>query len=69
MAKQFFSSVIEEETYLWAVMRYIEQNPVRARLVKKAEDYTWSSARAHVLGIKDDVLSEENRLNEKEIRS
>ena len=26
---RFFSSVVEEEPYLWAVMRYIEQNPVR----------------------------------------
>ena len=43
---RFFSSVVEEEPYLWAVMRYMEQNPVRARLVKKAEDYPWSSARA-----------------------
>ena len=31
---RFFSSVVEEEPYLWAVMRYMEQNPVRARLVK-----------------------------------
>jgi len=31
---RFFSSVVEEEPYLWAVMRYMEQNPVRAKLVK-----------------------------------
>ena len=57
---RFFSSVAEEEPYLWAVMRYMEQNPVRARLVKKAEEYRWSSARAHVLGVEDDILSREN---------
>jgi putative transposase len=50
-------------------MRYIEQNPVRAKLVKRAEDYQWSSARAHILGIKDDVLSKESWFNEKEIKS
>jgi len=50
-------------------MRYIERNPVRAKLVKKAEDYQWSSARAHILGIKDDVLSKEGWLNEKGIKS
>ena len=60
---------MEEEPYLWAVMRYMEQNSVRARLVKKAEDYPWSSARAHVLGAGDDVLSRENGIKEKEIRS
>ena len=66
---RFFSSVVEEEPYLWAVMRYMEQNPVRAKLVKKAEEYRWSSARAHVLGVGDDVLSRENGIKEKEIRS
>jgi putative transposase len=66
---RFFSTVLQEEPYLWAVMRYIERNPVRARLVKKAEDYAWSSARAHVLGIKDDVLSEEGWFDEKRLKS
>ena len=60
---------MEEESYLWAVARYIERNPVRAKLVKKAEEYPWSSARAHVLGIKDDVLSGDNWLDEKELKS
>jgi putative transposase len=45
-----FSSIVEEEPYLWAVIRYIEQNQVRAKLVKQAEDDQWSSARAHILG-------------------
>jgi putative transposase len=66
---RFFSSVVEKEPYLWAVMRYIEQNPVRAKVVKRAEDYEWSSAGAHILGIKDDLLSDESRFNEKEIKS
>jgi putative transposase len=66
---RFFSSVVEEEPYLWAVMRYIEQNPVRSKLVKKVEDYQWSSARAHILGIKDEVLSNESWFDDKEIKS
>ncbi len=65
---RFFSTVIEEDTYLWAVARYIENNPVRVDIVKKAEDYPWSSARAHLLKIKDSTLSgkswlEENKIN------
>jgi hypothetical protein len=44
------NSILDDEPYLWAVIRYIEQNPVRAKLIKKAEDYQWSSARAHILG-------------------
>ena len=66
---RFFSSVVEEEAYLWAVMRYMERNPVRAGLVKKVEEYPWSSARAHVLGVGDEVLSREGWVKESEIRS
>lgn len=61
---RFFSSVIEREPYLWAVVRYMERNPVRARIVEKAEDYPWSSARAHVSKVRDVVLSDEKWLEE-----
>ena len=56
---RYHSCIVDRETYLWAVARYIEQNPVRAGMVKKAEEYTYSSARAHAKGIKDAVLGEE----------
>jgi len=39
-----------DEAGVWRVMAYIERNPVRAGLVQLAEDYAWSSARAHVAG-------------------
>jgi putative transposase len=35
--------------------RYVEQNPVRAKLVARAEEYPWSSAAAHV-GLRGDAL-------------
>lgn len=38
-------------------MRYVENNPVRAGLVERAEDYPWSSAESHVKGFNDSVLS------------
>ena len=44
---------------MWAVARYIEQNPKRARLVKVEEDFPYSSARAHITGVKDEVLGDE----------
>jgi putative transposase len=44
-----------EESYLLACTRYIEYNPVRAGLVKRPEDWKWSSAGAH-MNEKDDVL-------------
>jgi len=65
---RFFSSIVEEEPFLWAVIRYIEQNPVRAKLVKKAEDYQWSSEKAHILDIRDDMLSKESWFDEKEVK-
>jgi REP-associated tyrosine transposase len=41
---------IEDERYWLTCLRYIEQNPVRAGIVKSAEDYQWSSYRAHAFG-------------------
>jgi putative transposase len=43
---RFFSSPLDE-AYLWAAVRYVECNPVRAGMVSRAEDYRWSSAAAH----------------------
>lgn len=45
---RFKCSPIETERYLLACLRYVDLNPVRARMVKLAEDYAWSSYRAHV---------------------
>jgi putative transposase len=56
---RYHSCIVDEERYLWAVARYIEQNPVRAGIVKKAEDYPYSSAVAHMRGSENTVLSEE----------
>ena len=50
-----FASYVMDEAYLLACARYVERNPVRARLCRRAQDYPWSSAAAHVAG-RDDVL-------------
>jgi putative transposase len=50
-----FSSFVMELNYLLACTRYIEQNPVKAGLVKKSEEWPWSSALPHIRG-KDDML-------------
>lgn len=50
-----FASFPMDEQYLLAAARYIDLNPVKAGIVKRAEDYRWSSARAHIQG-KDDIL-------------
>jgi putative transposase len=50
-----FSSVALDEAHLVAAARYVALNPVRARLVACAQDWAWSSARAHLAG-RDDAL-------------
>ena len=53
-----FSSFPLDEKYLYAAIRYVERNPVRAGMVKRAEDYEFSSAKAHVHKTKDILLSD-----------
>ena len=50
-----FASFPMDESHLLACARYVELNPVRARLVRNPRDWRWSSARAHLAG-KDDGL-------------
>ena len=52
-----FLSYPLDEKHLYSAMRYIERNPVRAGIVEKAEDYAWSSARAHIYGYNDHLVS------------
>jgi putative transposase len=47
---RFFSCAVDAHHYLWAVVRYIINNPVKAGRVKRAEEYPWSSAAALLLG-------------------
>jgi putative transposase len=51
-----FLSCILDERSVFEEVRFIENNPVRAGVVEKAEDYPWSSARHHVLGESDPVM-------------
>ena len=44
-----------DDAHLWAAVRYIERNPVRAGMVARAEDYAWSSAQAHC-AMRDNAL-------------
>jgi putative transposase len=43
---RFHCSPIETDRYLLACGRYVDQNPLRARLVRKPDDFEWSSYRA-----------------------
>ncbi len=52
-----FSSVAMDDDHLVAAIRYVSLNPVRARLVERAEDWPWSSVRAHLSGGDDGVVT------------
>ncbi len=45
---RYFSSPLSECHY-WTALRYVELNPVRAKLVDSPEDWPWSSVRTHLL--------------------
>lgn len=45
-----FASYAMDEAHLAVAARYAENNPVKAGMVARAEDWPWSSARAHVGG-------------------
>jgi REP-associated tyrosine transposase len=59
-----FASFVMEEQHLVAAARYIERNPVKLGLAKRAEDWPWSSAAAHVGG-RGDALAEGDWLTER----
>ncbi len=48
-----FASYPMDDAHMMVAARYIENNPVKAGLVKAAGDWPWSSARAHISGAAD----------------
>ena len=51
-----FGSVAMDEPHFVTALRYVALNPVRARLVRRAEDWAWSSTRALLAGKDDHVV-------------
>ena len=51
-----FASCALDNEHVLAAARHVELNPVRARLAKRARDWRWSSARAHLAGRDDGVV-------------
>ncbi len=52
---RFFSCVMDERR-LTATAKYIERNPVRAHIVKRPYEYTWSSAKDHVNNARSSII-------------
>jgi REP element-mobilizing transposase RayT len=45
---RFKAILVDRDAYLLEVCRYVDLNPVRARIVRKPDAWAWSSFRAHV---------------------
>ncbi len=56
---RYTSRLIADDRYLYQCGNYVENNPVRAGLIDRAEDYVWSSAygrsRGFMDGLTDDI--------------
>ena len=53
-----FGCVALDEPHLFAALRYVALNPVRARLVARAQDWSWSSVHALLDPQRSDGLTE-----------
>ncbi len=56
-----FGSVVMDDDHLFQALRYVLLNPVRARLVRTAADWRWSSARAY-LARRSDAITDTSRM-------
>lgn len=45
---RFKAIIIDRDAYFLEVCRYVDLNPVRAKLARRPQDWRWSSYRAHV---------------------
>lgn len=52
---RFYSCPMDEE-HLFAAVRYVEMNPVRAKLCEDPREWRWSSVHAHLSGQDDDLV-------------
>lgn len=53
---RYKASLIDSEQYLLSCYRYIELNPIRARMVEAPDDYHWSSYAWHAAGKPDPLV-------------
>lgn len=59
---RYKSYYIDKDSYLLECARYIERNPVRAKIVSSPDEYRWSSYLCYAYGKKDAIIKEYNPL-------
>jgi len=56
---RYKSQLISDDPYFIQCGKYIELNPVKAGIVEKPEDYSWSSYRYYAMSEKNDLLTQD----------
>jgi len=56
---RYKSILVEKESYFLELTRYIHLNPLRAKMVKKPEEYRWTSYRGYIGREKDEYIDRE----------
>ena len=59
---RYKSRLIDNDAYLLECARYIERNPIRAKIVEDAEEYSWSSYHYYAKGTFDRIITLPNPL-------
>lgn len=60
---RYYWELVEDDKYLLEVTRYIHLNPVRANMVKKPEEYAWSSYRMFIGKDSENLINSEKILS------
>ena len=57
---RYKSFIVSNDSYLLTLIKYVERNPVRAKLVQRCEDWRWGSAWRRIKGapVQQKLLSE-----------
>ncbi len=55
---RFKSCVVDTDSYLFTLYKYIEMNPIKANMLTNVSDYPWSSYPHNALGKTDTLISE-----------
>jgi len=53
---RFKAVLVDVDSYFLELSRYLHLNPVRARMVRKPEDYPYSSYRSYIFKDKEDIV-------------
>jgi putative transposase len=54
---RYKAAMIDSERYFLTCQRYVEQNPLRADLVRNAADFAWSSYRNSAFGVRNPLVT------------